>query len=242
MLAALTLAMDYRNSFLHSLDRGGVGIYFELQSSLYEDNMTDIAETTTAREPAEDLALIRSMMAAGRKRAGTDGAHLILWGTLLMFAFFLQYASIAGYVPLMGTVLWTSMMVIGWVGSCFLARRTPRIQCEHNIALTGYETAWMAVGITMVLYFATATLSGQLENRTITVLSAAAFGSAFFVISHVLGVKPLQLAAVGWWAVMIYIVQLENLDVEILLVMGFSCGPLILVPGLFLRRLAKSED
>lgn len=204
--------------------------------------MIETQEQSGDRQPEADIALIRNMMMAGRKRAGVDGAHLVLWGALLMGTFLMQYSSVVGYIPKMGPALWGGMMIIGWLGSFYLGRKIPRAHCEHNIALTGYTSAWLAVGITMAAYFITSTLSGQPDNRTITVLSAGTFGSAFFVISHVLNVKLLRFVAVGWWAIMVYMVQLKNFDAEILLVMGFACGPLILVPGLFLRRLAGSEQ
>jgi len=197
--------------------------------------------TSPSQQAETDLALIRSMMAAGRKRAGADGAHLVLWGALLMVTFFVQYASVIGRLPPLQTSLWVITLVIGWSASFYLGKRMPRAECENNIALIGYANAWLAVGITMALYFITASIFGQLDTRTVTVLSAGTFGSAFFVISHVLQVRPLRFAAAGWWLVMIYLVQVKSFGPEVLLVMGISCGPLILVPGLFLRRLASGK-
>jgi len=199
--------------------------------------MTQPDNTSHKHNPEADLALIRSMMAAGRRRAGVDGAHLILWGFLLMATFFIQYASVVGYLPPIQSILWGVTIIIGWSGSMILGRKMERSPQESNPALTAYVSAWLAVGITMLLHFTTSLLTQNFDPRASTMLSTGVFGVAFFVMAQVLGLRPFLLVAAGWWLILAYVVQLTRYPVEMLLVMGVACGALILVPGLFLRRL-----
>jgi len=194
------------------------------------------------RSAADDLALIRAMMAAGRRRAGINGSHLILWGALLAAAFFSQYASYVGWLPGLGNEIWIVMTAVGWAGSIYLGRKNGRPCNEHNPALEAYGSAWMGVGITMLLFlFATAFGKGQIGPSAATMLSSGVIGSAFFVMGMVLKMRPMFMAAAGWWAMMVYVIVTPRMEVEILLVLTAAALLLILGPGVYLQRLAKSE-
>lgn len=204
--------------------------------------MNQPTNAVSTSQAEADLALIRKMMSAGRKRAGIDGSHLVLWGAILGVTFLAQYLMGIGVLPRFHTETWGVAIVAGSIASSYLGRRMGPQYCGPNPTLTGYVSAWQAVGLTIVLYFVTSVLSGETDNRTISILSSGVMGSAFFVMARVIIAKPLYFAAFGWWAIMIYDAQLAEIYVETLLVKSIACVFLILLPGLFLKRLSSAED
>jgi hypothetical protein len=204
--------------------------------------MNTTTEQQTPHNPEADLALIRTMMAAGRKRAGIDGMHLVWWGALLAATFFYQYATIVGWVPSFGMVLWLTMTIVGWAGSIYLGTKAARSCREHNPALAAYAAAWMAVGITMALYIATSYLGHGGGPSSGTILSSGAIGCAFFVMANVLQIRPMYIPAAGWWLIMSYALIVPQLPKEILLLLSAASLLFIFVPGLYLRRLAATDE
>lgn len=197
---------------------------------------------TPARDAADDLALIRSMMEAGRQRAGIDGSHLLIWGAILTFAFAAQYMAARGFISVGGLMIWIPAFLVGWSLSFYVGRKQGRPASGPNIALTAYSRAWFAVGITMVLHFGAAVVSGIFDPKTITVLACGIMAGAFFVIASVTQVKWLNGIAAGWWLVLITATVQESYAPEMLLLMELASAFLIIVPGLLLRRQARSES
>lgn len=211
--------------------------------------MTDMNKTDTPnmntngdRTPAADLALIRGMMEAGRKRAGIDGTHLVIWGAILMTAFFAQYAAVVGRLKVSYIVIWSTALALGWVLSFLLGRRMRADRpCGPNPALVAYSSVWMSVGLGVMVYWITAVVSQSFDARSITLLSTGLFGTAFFVIGRVMAVRWLTMVAAGWWLLMAYIAAMKSYDAELLLVMAAACGLLLLLPGQLMKRLARHE-
>lgn len=202
--------------------------------------MTDLEKQP--QDPAADLALIRNMMAAGRRHAGINGTHLIWWGCLLGTAFFLTYAQVADWIPNQGALVWIIMMVIGWAGSFYIGYRQNRPSGEHNPALEAYASAWFAVGLTMVFHM-TATLLGEgTSPSNATTLAGGVIGCAFFVMARVLKIKPLLIAAFGWWAIMSVAIYYPGFPKEFLLVLSSAAFILIAGPGLYLSRMAQDGE
>lgn len=204
--------------------------------------MSDNSADTAIHNPEADLALIRSMMAAGRKRAGIDGSHLVWWGALLSATFFYQYASFQEWVPNFRAIPWFFVTIIGWTGSIYFSRRAGRTCTEHNPALAAYASAWMAVGITMALYLISSFFAGENSPGSATILSSGVIGCAFFVMAQVLRLRPMYLAAAGWWGIMAYALAVPEIQREVLLVLSGASLLLIFVPGIYLKKLAAGED
>jgi len=208
--------------------------------------MTDTHDIHTAdtsgRNPADDLALIRGMMEAGRKRAAVDGRHFVLWGALLMLSFFAQYLSVHHYLPPTILGIWVPMMAIGWGMEFWLRRSRPKAEaCSNNITLVGYSAAWRAVGLTVLIYFAASMAMGTFDPRTISVLSAAMIGGAFLVTARVTGVTWLYGPTIGWGLVLGVMSAAPTYDGEMLLVLAAASGLLLLLPGQLMTRLAERE-
>ena len=205
--------------------------------------MSEQDSDTLDRSAESDLALIRQMMAAGRRRAGINGSHLVLWGMLLSATFFAQYASVMKWIPALNMELWVTMTAIGWAGSFYLGRKNGRCEEENNPTLIAYSSAWFAVGLTMLL-FLLATLFGgnNVGPGSATMLSAGVIGAAFFVMAMVLKMRPMFMAAAGWWAIMVYVITAKQMHVEVLLILSAAAALFILGPGLYLQRLAQKEE
>jgi len=204
--------------------------------------MSDNSPEAATHNPEADLALIRSMMEAGRQRAGVDGSHLIWWGALLSVTFFYQYAIVNGWAPNFGAMPWFLVTAIGWAGSLYFARKAGRACTEHNPALAAYGSAWMAVGITMILYLFSSFFSGENSPGSATILSSGVIGCAFFIMAQVLRLRPMFFAAAGWWGIMAYTLAVPDIQKGLILVLSGASLLLIFVPGLYLKKLAAGED
>lgn len=205
--------------------------------------MSEHDSNTTSRSAESDLALIREMMAVGRKRAGINGSHLVLWGILLSATFFAQYASIMKWIPTLNMELWISMTAIGWIGSFYLGHKNGRSPAENNPTLLAYSSAWFAVGLTMLLFLLATMFGGNnVGPSAATMLSSGVIGAAFFVMAMVLKIRPMFFAAAGWWAIMVYVITAKQMHAEILLILSAAAALLILGPGLYLQRLVQTEE
>lgn len=204
--------------------------------------MTNDIDNSTPRNPAEDLALIRRMMEAGRDKVAVSGIHFILWGVLLTVAFFLQYLSVHRYLPEMMVEIWAPMMAIGWAIEFWIARGRAPVTRTSNPTVVAHSSSWTVVGVTTLIYFALSVVTDTFDPKTITILSAGLMGGAYWVTSAVTGVRWLKFIALGWWLVLAYTTTLQVYDGEMLLVMAASSGLLLTLPGFVMRRLDDSEE
>jgi len=198
--------------------------------------MNDLQE----RSASDDLALIRSMMEAGRRRAAFDGSHLIIWGAVLTVAYFAQYLLVYGYIPGTTLFIWLPLGIVGTVLSV-LHDRKRCVQQEADIAVKAYSGAWSAVGITMILHFSFALASDALDPKVITVLACGVIAAAFHVIALATEVRMLRLVSAGWWIIMVYTTTLKDFNAEILLVLAAASALLITLPGQLMKRLANPQ-
>lgn len=198
-------------------------------------------DSHASRSAAEDLALIRRMMDAGRQKAAFDGAHLMIWGAVLMVSYFMQYLQVYDYVPGGSLAIWLPAFAIGWSASFLYGRNACAHDGEPNIAVTAYNGAWMAVGITMVLHFGAAVASSSFNPKAITVLACGVIASAFYVISLVTELKALRAVSAGWWLILIFATIQNSYGPEMLLVLAGASALLILLPGQLMRRLAHNK-
>ncbi len=185
---------------------------------------------------ADDLALIRRMMEAGRRRAGIDGSHMIIWGALMMIGFFSQYASVVGHIPDTILGIWLPILVIGNALSIYVGKKHKKNSNSDNLSLEAYSSAWMTIGIGAIIYFAVSLLTGAFDPKTMTLISAALFGGAYFIIARITRIKSLYLVVIGWWVVLSYFSMPIPFDHESLLIMAMVSAVLILLPGQMMRR------
>ena len=202
----------------------------------------DITRDDRPMGPAEDLALIRQMMEAGRDRVAVSGVHFILWGLLLTLAFFIQYLSAYGYLPMMMVEIWAPMFAIGWGIEFLIARRCPAPTRSSNLAVVAHSSAWTTVGLGTLVYFAVSVLTKTFDPKVITVLSTGLIGAAYWVTGVVTGVRVFKFIAAGWWAVLAYATSLTVYDGEMLLVMAAASALLLTLPGFVMRRLDNSGE
>lgn len=194
-----------------------------------------------ARTPEADLALIRSMMQAGRQRMGVDGIHLIIWGLVLSLAFLAQYLSVVGILPGMLFGIWVPAYAVGLTASYIAQKRSPRVANEENLALRVYSTAWNVTGTCIGMYFISSVLSKQFDHMTITFLTTALMGSAFMLTSLITGLGKLRFVAFGWWALLVFFGVFGDIGPQITLILSAACIILLLIPGYFLQRMLSDE-
>ena len=193
------------------------------------------------RDPMADLALIREMMEAGKEKVAVSGIHFIIWGAVLMVAFFAQYMSVLNYIPETIIGVWIPAFILGWGLEFLTGRDTRRGDRHSNLPLLVHTGVWGMVGIVTLIYFGVSMATGTFSPKIITILNAAMIGSAFWVTGMVTGITWLRGVASGWWLLLACSAQLTNYDAEMLLVMAGACGLLLLLPGFILRRLTAAE-
>lgn len=203
--------------------------------------LKDDVSPLDSRAAAADLAVIRSMMEAGRKRMCIDGIHMIIWGGLLGTAFLLQYLVVIQVLPRWNLEIWLPVFVVGWAASFWFGRHGDKEEAAGNIAVIAYASSWFGIGVTATLYFITTSVSDASSGLGISIVTSAMFASTYFIVSRVTGLKILMIPSVGWWAIMVYLVQLKSVQPEILVLLTTAAYLLILAPGLYLRRLAVKE-
>lgn len=197
-------------------------------------------EDDAPRNPADDLAMIRQMMEAGKKRVAVNGIHFIIWGLVLMSAFFAQYASVMGHIPRTMLWIWIPAFLIGALAEYLAFSRNHDKEAE-SMPHIAHGSAWEAVGMTALIYFFVAYAAGTFEPRVISSINAATIGAAFFITAQVSGVRWLRLPAFGWWILLAYIAMVKTYDPEMLLVMAAACGLLLALPGFLMRRLMPAK-
>lgn len=195
-------------------------------------------EQVSAQTAAEDLALIRKMMEAGRQKAAFDGKHLMIWGAVLMISYLAQYLQVLDYFGGSSLWIWLPAFAVGWAASFLVGRRECPSGNQPNITVAVYNGAWLAVGITMLLHFGAAVASEAFNSKAITVLACGMIASAFYVISLVTEIRALRMVSVGWWLILIYATVQKTYNAEMLLVLAGASALLILLPGQMMRRLA----
>jgi len=204
-----------------------------------EQTNADTSKET--RSPETDLALIRAMMQAGRKRIGVDGILLVVWGVMLTLGFTAQYIVIMSQYPHMILEIWIPVYVVGFLLSYLVEKRNPRTPTENNLALKVYAMTWKASGISIAVYFFLSLLSDTFDPMIITILTTVCFGSSFFVISVITGLQKLKFVAAGWWLLTALFSIFNTIGPETLLILSAASIFLLLIPGYFLRRMLSVE-
>ncbi|SDD31979.1 MULTISPECIES: hypothetical protein [Kordiimonas] len=198
-------------------------------------------ENLTQESAASDLALIREMMEAGKRRVAFNGTHLIIWGGVLMVGFFAQFLAVVGRLPDTVLGIWGPVLAVGW-GLEFFLFRGKAGPSEKNLPILAHATSWLAVGLGTMIYFGISLAFGTFEPKAITLISTALIGSAFFVTAAMTGVKWLNVVTAGWWGLMAYVAHQATFDAEMLLVMAVATGLLLSLPGFLMRRLAPAGE
>lgn len=196
---------------------------------------------TGARNPSDDLALIREMMEAGKRRVAFNGTHLVIWGSVLMAGFFAQFLAVVGKLPDTVLGVWLPVFIIGW-GAEFIMFRGKAGPNEKNLPILAHATSWLAVGIGTMIYFGVSMAFDTFEPKAITLVSTALIGAAFFVTAAMTGVRWLNVVTAGWWGLMAYVAHLPTFSAEMLLVMAVAAGLLLSLPGFLMQRLAPAGE
>ncbi len=196
---------------------------------------------TEARNPLDDLALIREMMEAGKRRVCFNGTHLIIWGSVLMVGFFAQFLAVKGQLPDTVLGVWLPVLAVGW-GAEFFMFRGKAGPSEKNLPILAHATSWLAVGLGTMIYFGVSVAFDTFDPKAITLVSTALIGAAFFVTAAMTGVKWQNMVTAGWWGLMAYVAYRDTYDAEMLLVMAVAAGLLLSLPGFLMRRLAPVQE
>lgn len=183
------------------------------------------------RSPAEELALIEAMMERGRQAAAIDGRHMLIWGAVASLTLAVQYfAESRDWAPSAVLWLWQPLVLVGWIASLFFGRRAAMRRPRNTVSRT-YVAAFAAAGLSIFLYLGASAMAGGPEPKVTVLLSAAAIGSAFFVMGVVTNIRWMAAVAGGWWLVLAYFAVKGPLVPTDLFVLSGATFLLLFLPG-----------
>ncbi len=151
-------------------------------------------------DAAEELAIIHAMMAKGRKAASLDGWHLIVWGSLISGLLCLQHiADLADLAPGSRLWLWQPVCLIGFTASIFIGRRAAARRLSNPISRI-YTTAFVSMFICLSLYMVAGSIRDRPDPYVMSLLYHGTMGGVFFTMGAATRLRPLLIAALGWWS------------------------------------------
>lgn len=193
---------------------------------------------TIAREEAE---LVRALVAAGRRVAALDGAHLLGWGLFAAAVLALQYlAEVGDWLP--STVLWwwQPAALAGFVLSMFLLRRGAGRRMGNPVS-RAYTAAFCAAGGGLALFMLASSAAGMPDGHAAIILLAGAMGSAFGVLALTARIGWMAWPAGGWWSLLaFYAAQSALVPIDWLRLAG-AFLVLLALPGAVLRWQARAS-
>ena len=167
------------------------------------DNQT--ADLLARQELASRLSLIETMIAEGRQKTESWGWTFVLWGVAYFAA--IIFANLGAPVnewstwghhtlawPI--TMMSTLALMYTYIG-LNASRRTK--QPETTIGRAIYSM-WIAMGVSMMIFFTAAGFSGRLDEHIYIAVISAMLGTTNFASSLILKWRPQFLSALVWWA------------------------------------------
>ena len=171
-------------------------------------------------------------MEGARESTSYNGAHHILWGSLLAAAETATYLVGVGVVALPLNLLWAIAVGTGFALSALIGHRAWLRAPVNSLVNRMLAAIWLscAIGLTVVGFLGS---GGSVPRLASPGVSAVFFGSAFFACSFLPGRTAFLLLAAGWWviggALLVWPFSGSGLVVAAALIL------LMAVPGLVIR-------
>lgn len=199
-----------------------------------ETTRTERMEEPKARDPAEDLAMIRRLMQQSRGMVQDAAVHYLLWGGLVTAGLLLTWASATGLIGLGLWWIWPVAIGAGWVGSTWIGYRQDRAARVSTPAGRVMSGIWLGAGVTMTLIGFVGMGTGALGSSAMMAALASIMGAAYFATGALHESRWPRLVAAGWWAGAVALFLWPG--VHALLVMAGLMAAFHLVPGLVIHR------
>lgn len=184
--------------------------------------------------PEESLNLIQGMIGKARKRYTDNSFFFLLWGWITLTAS-LTHFFLATYTNFEYPHIGWTMTIAGGIISGIKGAQQDKKAVVRNYADKMYGWLWFSLGMAMF----TIIFNGEVINWQVVpfILLLAGIGTA--VSGAMMGFKPLQFGAIGFWALSIIAFrQPENYQ---MLMMGLGVAVGYLLPGYMMKHNLKSH-
>lgn len=174
---------------------------------------------TDEQELKNQLNLIESMIAQGRRTTEHWSWAFVLWGVAYMVA--IAWSSWGEHPALAWPVTMVAAALLTW----FIASRDSEHRAETTLG-RAVGSIWLALGVSMFVVFPALGFTGRLiDVRVFVAVASAMLGLANGASGLLLRWRAQFASAVGWWAAAIACcVVTQNQSVVVFLVATFLCN------------------
>ena len=183
-------------------------------------------------EAQQELAFIKKVMEDSQRAIIDNGKRYILWSILVLGGIAGKYVLDGLGSTLNPAWIWLPLIVLGWLLSLLLGRKTYSEARVKTLAQRNLEAIWAGWAIAIPILTLVGYFSGALESWAVSPVVATLFGSACFTTGLVTATAWLRIAAILWWAgaILMFLIPTEY-SVAIL---GGMFILLQMVPGILL--------
>ncbi len=114
-----------------------------------------MTKSETINATTEDLGYLRAMAEEGQKAPLLGGRFAVLWGTLVALALFTQWLVLTDQAPFGPEALifvWSSIGVLGWLGSMILGRSLRGKPGTGSVGNRAESAVWSSGGFAIFIY------------------------------------------------------------------------------------------
>jgi hypothetical protein len=163
------------------------------------------ADQLAMQELSSRLSLIETMIAEGRQKTESWGWTFVLWGAAYFAAIvfsnlgapFAEWTT-WGHHALAWPITMMSTLVLMFVYISLVANKAEK-QPETTIGRAIYSM-WISMGISMMVFFISAGISGRLDQHIYIAVIGAMLGTTNAASSMILKWRAQFLTALVWWA------------------------------------------
>lgn len=178
--------------------------------------------------PEESLDLIQAMIGKARKRYTDNSFFFLLWGWITLSAS-LAHFYLATYTDFEHPEIGWSMTIVGGIISGIVGARRGKNAVVKNYTDKMYGWLWFSLGMAMF----TIIFHGDVINWQVVPFIMLLAGVGTMVSGAMMGFKPLQFGAIGFWILAIIAFrQPENYQ---MLLMALSVAIGYLLPGYMMK-------
>jgi MFS family permease len=168
-------------------------------------SVDNAADQLAMQELAARLSLIETMIAEGRQKTESWGWTFVLWGAAYFAAIVLSNLGTPfaewttwGHHTLAWPITMMSTLVLMFLYITLVANKGEK-QPETTIGRAIYSM-WIAMGVSMMLFFIAAGISGRLDQHIYIAVIGAMLGMTNAASSMILKWRAQFLTALVWWS------------------------------------------
>ena len=187
----------------------------------------------------EEIAFIKQVIADSQRIFIENGHQYILWSGLAILGILLKYLNEGLNLGISSLWIWVPILVLGWILSLLLKKRTYLKMRSKTFAQKIFETTWTALLISIMILALVGFYSKSIQPYAVTAVIATMFGCGYFISGTLTGSKWMKGSSLAWWifAVLMFLFP-GKLSVAFL---GLMLIFFQLIPGIILSRNWRKE-